>query len=60
MGWSLENHINKHILTWAHWVSGHQDSVNTKRSCCQIIPQEATFTFFTVWCSQSWREYMLL
>lgn len=56
MGWSLENHINKYILTWVHWVPGHQDSFNTKHSCCQIIPQEGTFTFFTLWCLQSTLE----
>ena len=56
MGWSLENHINKYILTWVHWVLGHQVSFNTKHSCCQIIPQEGTFTFFTLWCLQSTLE----
>ena len=56
MGWSLENHINKYILTWVHWVLGHQDSFNTKHSCRQIIPQEGTFTFFTLWCLQSTLE----
>ena len=58
MGWSLENHINKYILTWVHWVLGHQVSFNTKHSCCQIIPQEGTFTFFTLWCLQSTLERM--